>query len=105
MQLPIPEEIRRALAGGAHGRVELYDPHTQTRYVLVPAEEYAQQLDDFALSWSQGSQHFGDPLAQQVVIDRLAGAGGVRVPQEIFQGAFAVVSQSVRARCPIGVSR
>jgi len=40
VQLPMPEEIRRALDGGAGDRVELVDPQTRARYVVVAVEEF-----------------------------------------------------------------
>ena len=66
MQLPIPEEIRRALDSGEGRPVELCDPRTQTRYVLVPAEEY-EQLHDAQ------SAAVRDTYAAQDAVARAAG--------------------------------
>src|SRR2546429_8473486 len=55
--------------------------------------EAKAQLDDFSLTRGQRSQHFADPLAQQVVVDGLAGTGGIRITQKVFERPFAIVAQ------------
>jgi len=66
MRLPIPEEIRRALSEGTGGPVELFDPQTQTRYVLVPADEYARVRDN-------GAAAIRETYAAQDAVARAAG--------------------------------
>jgi hypothetical protein len=55
--------------------------------------EAKTQLDDFSLTRGQRSQHFADPLAQQVMIYGLAGTGGIRITQKVFERPFAIVAQ------------
>src|SRR5207245_2463085 len=73
-------DLADALAGDAVGpRHLLQGP----RLAVAQAEA---QLDDLALARGQRSQHLADALAEQMLINRLAGVGGVGVVQEVLQG-------------------
>ena len=72
MQLPIPEEIRRALGQDGGEVVELFDPHTQARYVVVPIDRNDQASDAAAIRDTYAAQNavarasgWDDPLMDE----------------------------------------